>query len=164
MPLPIFKTLYLSLGSNKGDKVNNLEKSCELISERMGQITRLSAFYETQAWGKTDQDDFVNQVAEIQTSLSPQEVLEQIFYIEKSLGRAREEKWGPRIIDLDILYYSNEKIIEKDLTIPHPEIQNRNFVLIPLVEIAPNIVHPVFNKTNKELLDICSDSQSVTKL
>jgi 2-amino-4-hydroxy-6-hydroxymethyldihydropteridine diphosphokinase len=153
-PIPTLKTVYLSLGSNLGDRKEILEKAIVLLSEKVGVVVKQSKDYETVPWGVTDQPDFLNLAIEIHTLLKPLEVLEQTQSIENQLGRVRKEKWGARLIDIDILFYGNEIIDEPNLKIPHPLIQERDFVLTPMAEIAPNFVHPLLGETNMELKDI----------
>lgn len=154
---------YLGLGSNLGDKKLNLEKACDLISTEIGQIIGFSSFYQTEPWGVTGQDEYLNRVVRIFTDLEPSYLLAQLHKVEDLLGRVRDEKWGPRIIDIDLLYYGKYVIDRDDLIIPHPELTERNFVLAPLAEIAPEYIHPVFKLTNKELLDFCTDTCKVVK-
>lgn len=144
---------YLSTGSNMGNRAEMLEKANVLLEKKAGLLLALSKVVETPAWGKTDQPDFLNQVVKLETSLSPQDLLTVILGIEKQLGRNRVEKWGPRSIDIDILFYDNEIIDEPGLQIPHPWMHERLFVLEPMCEIAPDFVHPVLNKTIAELLE-----------
>ena len=122
-----------------------------------------SGLYSTAAWGNTSQPDFLNQVIEVATSLDAAETLQTILAIEKIMGRTRTVKNAPRVIDIDILFFNNEIITQSDLTIPHPEIQNRRFVLTPLYEIAPQMIHPLLNKTIHELLLQCPDQLAVKK-
>jgi 2-amino-4-hydroxy-6-hydroxymethyldihydropteridine diphosphokinase len=154
---------YLLTGGNMGNREKNLARAKALISELAGKVTRSSAFYETAAWGKTDQPSFVNQALEIETNLFPKELLQQLLDIEKKLGRKREEKYGPRTIDIDILLYGDQICNDPLLRIPHPELQNRRFALTPLAEIGPGLVHPVFKKSITELLATCSDPLEVTR-
>ena len=128
------------------------------------EVEQTSSIYETAAWGKTDQQNFLNQVIEISTNLSSTALLERILAIEKQIGRIRKEMWGERIIDIDILYYANEVIKSQRLVIPHPYLHERRFTLEPLHEIAPNFVHPVFNKTTSSLLNECKDRLEVKKI
>lgn len=144
--------VYLLLGSNLGNRKEILEKAIELLSEKIGVIISQSKDYETKPWGVTDQPDFLNLAVSIHTNLKPLEILEQTQSIENQLGRVRKEKWGARLIDVDIMFYGDEIIEEPNLKIPHPLMQERDFALIPLVEIAPNFVHPVLGKTVSELL------------
>ena len=152
---------YLLTGSNIGRRREMLRKAEELIEERIGQVLKKSALYETAPWGNTAQDYFLNQVLVCQTSLSASEVLESILEIEKLLGRVRKEKWGPRTIDIDILYFGNEIIDHELLRVPHPELHRRRFTLTPLVDIAPEFVHPALNKTQRALLQDCPDTSKV---
>lgn len=145
-----------------GDRQANLAQAYECI-EQCGYITNASPLYETAAWGKNDQPAFLNQALEIQTGLTPRQLLKKILSIEKQIGRVRKEKYGPRIIDIDILLFNDEIHNYPSLTIPHPELQNRRFVLVPLVEVAPGIIHPVFKKTIAELLTICPDTLEVSR-
>ena len=156
-------TVYLLTGGNMGDRDENLLQARKLIAKQCGDITAASSIYETAAWGKTDQPSFLNQALQIQTVLEPEQLLKQILQIEKKIGRVRNEKYGPRIIDIDILFYNNEIHKYPQLILPHPEIQNRRFVLVPLAEIAPALIHPIFKKTIAELLRICPDKLEVKK-
>ncbi len=152
--------IYLSLGSNLGDREKNLIRAQELLTFNRIIISRASSIYETEAWGKEDQPNFLNQVLEVVTDLSPRFLVNRIGVIEKEMGRVRIEKWGERLIDIDILYFNDEIIEEKDLVIPHPEIQNRRFVLEPMVEIGADQIHPVIGQTQRELFSLCSDQLS----
>lgn len=144
--------LFLITGGNIGDRKGNLEAAAALIQKQIGKIIRLSAMYETEAWGITNQPAFYNQVLEIDTLLSAREVLHLILKIEEEMGRKRTIKNAARIIDIDILFFNNEIINEHNLIIPHPEIANRRFVLLPLLELDPSKLHPVLNKSIRELL------------
>jgi 2-amino-4-hydroxy-6-hydroxymethyldihydropteridine diphosphokinase len=150
-------TLYLLLGTNIGDKKSNLREALAYILADIGDISKASKVYSTGAWGKTDQDDFLNQVICVTTKKSPSKILKAIHSIEKKMGRVRKEKWSERIIDIDILYFNDEIIVQKDLKIPHPELHKRRFTLIPLSEIAPDLRHPVLNLTTLKLLFYCED-------
>lgn len=156
--------VFLSLGSNEGDKLHHLSSARELMGKRVGALEKSSSIYETEAWGKTDQASFYNQVIRIQTSLSPQDCLKEILTIEQELGRIRIEKWGSRIIDIDILFYDHRIVLESNLKIPHPLIEQRNFVLAPLAEIAPTLLHPVWNVTMETLLKNSKDHLEVKKI
>jgi 2-amino-4-hydroxy-6-hydroxymethyldihydropteridine diphosphokinase len=114
-------------------------------------IVKSSSYYHTRPWGKTDQADFINAVVQVETELTPRELLELCLAIEKQMGRIRDEKWGPRIIDIDILCYGTQVLQEPNLTIPHPYLHERAFVLVPLNEIAPDYVHPVLQQRVAEL-------------
>lgn len=156
--------VYLLTGGNVGDSIKTLQRANGLIRERVGSIIKSSSIYKTAAWGKTDQDDFLNQVLEVETNLSPNDLMDSLLEIEIELGRKRTGKYGPRIIDLDILFY-NDLILNSDqLTIPHPQIQFRRFVLEPLNELVPELVHPVIKKTINLLLEECPDKLEVKPL
>ncbi len=149
--------LFLITGGNIGDRKRNLETAAALIQKQIGKIMRLSAIYETEAWGITNQPAFYNQVLEIETLLSPREVLDLILKIEEEMGRKRSIKNAARNIDIDILFFNNEIINEHNLTIPHPEIINRRFVLLPLLELEPHKIHPALNKSIQELFSETKD-------
>ena len=155
--------LYLGLGSNLGDKIVNINKACDYISTEVGTIISLSSLYQTQAWGNINQDDFLNQVIRLYSDLEPTFLLKTILNIETKIGRIRAEKWAPRIIDIDLLYYGKYVIDREELTIPHPELTERRFVLTPLAELSPDFQHPIFKLSNQELLDFCTDHRKVTK-
>ena len=157
-------TAYLLTGGNMGNRKDNLATACKHIGVQCGHIFNSSSLYETAAWGKTDQPAFLNQALEIQTELTAPQLLKKLLNIEKQTGRVRKEKYGPRIIDIDILLFNDEIHNFPLLKIPHPEMQNRRFVLVPLAEIAPEIIHPIFKKTIFELLAICPDKLEVSRL
>lgn len=142
--------IILSLGSNLNDREKNLSEAIAELS-KISKITKQSKVYETLPWGKEDQADFLNQVIVAETKLEPQQFLEQIHLIETKLGRVRQEKWGPRTIDIDILYYDDLIMNEENLVIPHPRLQDRAFVLDPLTEIYADKVDPRWNITVREL-------------
>ena len=154
---------YLLLGSNMGNSHEKLLTAIKNIEDNIGTVKRRSGIYRTAAWGNTNQPDFLNQVIIVETAFTAIEVLQQILAIEKKMGRIRTIKNAPRIIDIDILFFNNEIISAKHLTIPHPEIHNRRFVLVPLNELSPNLKHPVLNKSIHRLLDECSDPLDVKK-
>lgn len=156
--------IYLLLGSNIGDGKKHLSKAISLIQKKIGNIKRVSSEYLTAAWGKKDQPDFINQVIIADTYLTAGEVMQTILEIESTLGRIRTEKNAPRIIDIDILYYGKQIINQKDLIVPHPAIQLRRFVLVPLNELSPNFIHPVLKKSNHQLLLKCPDKLTVKKI
>ena len=137
---------YLLLGSNMGNSQQKILQAIHLIKKKIGAIIRQSNLYQTAAWGKTNQPDFLNQVIVVETNLAAAETIQTILAIEEKLGRIRTVKNAPRTIDIDILFFNKEIIQQSNLSIPHPEIQNRRFVLIPLNELSPNFKHPVFNK------------------
>lgn len=155
---------YLLTGGNVGDTLNTLHRANEILEQKVGTILAKSGIYKTAAWGKTDQADFLNQVIKIKTLLEPQELMLQILRIEEDLGRKRLEKFGPRTIDIDILFYDDLVVDEAHLTIPHPRLQDRKFVLEPLNEIAPNLYHPLLQQTIHQLLVNCTDTLEVKLL
>ena len=155
--------MFLLLGSNLGDRKTNLTVARNEIELAVGAIIKTSSLYQTAAWGKTDQPDFLNQAIEVETLLPPEEALHQILKIEIALGRKRKEKWGERIIDIDILLYRDLITTSPQLTIPHPQLPSRRFALVPLTEIAADFVHPGLQKTIRELLEICPDQLEVDK-
>ena len=155
--------VYLLTGGNIGNRLEYLSKAKEKISKKCGSILQESAIYETAAWGMKNQGAFLNQVLKIETSFTPVQLLKTILQIEEDLGRRREIKYGPRTIDIDILFFNDQVIDQQGLKIPHPQIQNRRFVLVPLNEIAPAKVHPVFQKNSSQLLTECSDTLKVNK-
>jgi 2-amino-4-hydroxy-6-hydroxymethyldihydropteridine diphosphokinase len=150
-------SFFLLLGSNQGNRAQQLSDAVERIKHSIGPIEKASSIYETAAWGKTDQPDFLNQVLVARSALSPLAVLQAIHSIELGMGRQRNKKWSERTIDIDILYAGGKVLNLPELMIPHPEIQNRKFALAPLAEIAPGFVHPILNKTNAALLLACQD-------
>ncbi|MGZ5246966.1 MAG: 2-amino-4-hydroxy-6-hydroxymethyldihydropteridine diphosphokinase [Flavitalea sp.] len=156
--------VYLLTGGNVGDSLKTLQKANALIQQRVGSIIKSSSIYKTAAWGKTDQDDFLNQVLLVETGLDPYELMDVLLDIEMLLGRKRLEKFGPRIIDLDILFYEDIIIKTERLTIPHPQIQFRRFVLEPLNEIVSELVHPILKKNINRLLMECTDLLKVSLL
>jgi 2-amino-4-hydroxy-6-hydroxymethyldihydropteridine diphosphokinase len=155
------KHVFLSLGGNLGNTQEIFEWTYPMIENKVGPILQKSSLYQTAAWGLTDQADFLNQVVLLESSLTPNEILAEIQAIEKALGRERQVTWGPRTLDLDILFIDQELIQESDLQIPHPHIQDRKFILIPLREIAADWIHPVFKKSAKELLIETKDTSAV---
>jgi 2-amino-4-hydroxy-6-hydroxymethyldihydropteridine diphosphokinase len=156
--------VFLLLGSNLSDRNLLLKQAIACIEEEIAPVIKRSAVYETQSWGKEDSPDYLNQVILIQTQLSAQIILQKILNIEWKIGRVREEKWGPRLIDIDILFYGDTLIDDPELQVPHPELHKRRFTLEPLVEIAPDLVHPVLNKNILELKNELKDSLIVKKL
>jgi 2-amino-4-hydroxy-6-hydroxymethyldihydropteridine diphosphokinase len=145
--------VYIGIGSNVGNRESNCRMAIERLNEKGIEVKKTSSMYETEPWGFKDQPKFINMVIEAETRLEPERLLIVLKDIEKEMGRKETVKWGPRIIDLDILFY-NDKIINQDeLQIPHPYLHKRDFVLVPLSEIAPNKTHPILKKTIKELME-----------
>ena len=153
--------VYLSFGSNVGDRRANIETALQCLTDAKLKMIKLSSVYETSPWGNTNQPAFLNAAGKFETDLSAEKLLDAILNIEKTMGRTRKEKWQPRIIDIDILFYSNKIINEKELMIPHPEMQKRKFVLVPMAEIAPDFVHHILKKSIGELLKKCTDELEV---
>ncbi|MES2377968.1 MAG: 2-amino-4-hydroxy-6-hydroxymethyldihydropteridine diphosphokinase [Bacteroidota bacterium] len=156
--------VFLLLGSNLGDRKLYLQQAIMHIAYDIAPTQKISSVYETQSWGKTDEPDYLNMVVELETELSAQTILDKILSIELVMGRKREEKWGSRIIDIDILYYNNDIIDEPGLHVPHPQLHNRRFTLEPLAEIAPDFIHPILKKNNLWLKNELKDSLIVKKL
>lgn len=144
--------VWIALGSNMGEGRKNLDLAIKMMNERGVLVEKVSTYIETEPYGYTEQDNFVNAVCIAETKLSPRELLEVLLKIELDMGLVRIIKWGPRIIDLDILFYEDLIIDEEDLKVPHIEIQKRSFVLEPVNEISPDKIHPVFKKTVHQLL------------
>lgn len=153
-------TVYLLLGTNEGDRINWLQFAVEQLDLYCGNISAKSNIYETAAWGIEDQPDFLNMAVKLETDLSPTGLLKQTNDIEQKAGRQRTVKWGQRTLDIDLLFYNNEIINTPGLSIPHPEIQNRRFALVPLNELAPLYTHPKLDLSVSELLKMCPDSLS----
>ena len=155
---------YLLIGGNLNNRLQNLATAKAYIENELGKIIKASSIYETASWGITAQPDFLNQVLLVKTKFSAEETMQIIFFIENKMGRVRTLKNASRIIDIDILFFNDEIIHNQNLTIPHAEIQNRKFVLIPLNEIAPNFLHPVFKQSIKNLLSTSKDKLEVKPL
>jgi 2-amino-4-hydroxy-6-hydroxymethyldihydropteridine diphosphokinase len=154
---------YLLTGGNIGDRAANLAKAAALIGLQAGKVVVKSSVYETLAWGITEQPAFLNQVLCIETGLSASSLLDTVLSIEQQLGRQRLMKYGPRIIDIDILLFNNAVINQPDLSIPHPFLHQRRFALTPLAEIAHEYKHPALNLTIADLLSTCIDTLDVQK-
>lgn len=158
------KIVYLGIGTNLGNREANLKEAVVRIGEHIGQVVKSSSVYETEPWGFNSKDEFLNMVVKVETKLSPSGLLGRILMIESMLGRIRgEKKYASRVIDLDILLYEDFIIDEVSLKIPHPLMHERRFVLTPLCEIAPEAVHPVFNKSIASLLESSRDNSKVRK-
>lgn len=161
--MPVNKA-YILLGSNEGKRKDYLNKAKKQIANLCGSIEKESSVYETAAWGNTDQQAFLNQIVLIKTNLLPDELMSLLLRIETGLGRVRTVKFGPRTIDLDILFYNDLIHHSKKLILPHPFIRERRFALIPMAELAPRKIHPVFKQTITALLKNCTDTLAVNKL
>ena len=144
--------VFVGIGTNLGNRHKNIEDAFKNLQFYNLKIIKKSPVYETEPYGLKEQPNFLNCVVEIEVEVSPEELLKKFLKIEKEMGRERKIPWGPRIIDLDILFYGNLVINEVNLKIPHPDIKNRFFVLKPLSDIAPRLVHPIFKKTIKQML------------
>lgn len=155
---------YILLGSNLGDSKKYISDALVEIEKEIGIIQAKSSLYQTAAWGKNDQPDFINQVVHVITKLSPEALLQSILSIEIKLGRERIEKWGSRTIDIDILFIDNQVIKTENLVVPHPFLHLRKFTLLPLIEIIPEFIHPIFDKSVSQLLDELDDDLSVRKV
>lgn len=152
--------VYLSLGSNIGNRQDNLMQAVfYLVQNSQIEIMNISSIYKTAPYGKTDQPDFYNMVVKLDTSMSPEDLLHTTQAIENKLGRKREEHWGPRTIDIDILFYDGMKIDTKELTVPHYDFENRPFFLMPLAEIEPGFVNPI---TKQNIIDLCNKFNDIS--
>lgn len=147
------KGIFIAIGSNMGDRLTNINQSLVTIENHKDiMIMEESHIYETKPYGVLDQPDFLNMVIRIETSCTPLELLQRLKWIEQKIGRVQGERWGPRVVDLDILFYNQVILNYSDLIIPHVDLHNRDFVLVPMAEIEPEFVHPVFNKDIEKLL------------
>ncbi len=158
--------VFISLGGNVGNVRNNFDKAITEITKNIGAVIKQSSLYKTAPWGYKNQNDFLNQLICVQTSLTPQEVLKNLLSIETGMGRNRDKdnKNAPRTIDLDILFYGDRILTDDHLIIPHPRLHLRNFILIPLMEIAPDLMHPGLGKSIKSILVEKNDDSVVTRL
>lgn len=152
--------IFLGLGSNVGDRTENIRRAVSILSKEVYKPT-LSRFYVSKAVGYKHQPDFINAVLRGYTDLSPLDLLEFIKNVEKEIGRVYRFHWGPREIDIDILFYGNRIINKEYLTVPHPRLHERDFVLLPLMELESDFVHPVYKKTVKELLDFIKEKSVI---
>ncbi len=152
---------FLGLGSNVGDRAHWLASAIQRLEGHGIRVLRCSLVYETPPWGKTDQRSFLNQVVEIETELPPRDLLERCQAVERTLGRIRGERWGPRNIDVDVLLYGDETIRSPDLVVPHPEMHRRAFVLVPLLELRPHLRLPD-GRALVGLLDALPERATVT--
>ncbi len=157
-------TVIISLGSNQGDRQAQLVAATAALQQLGFSLQLASSLYETAAWGLEDQPAFLNQVLCLETEHNASHCMELLLGVERELGRQRHQKWGPRTIDLDILFYDQEIINESDLMVPHPHLHKRRFILEPLHEIMPNYVHPVLKLSVNEMLNNCEDQLPVTRL
>lgn len=158
------KVVFIGLGSNLGDREVFLRKALDFIDERAGVVVSSSPVYETEPWGFPSEENFLNMVAEIRTEMTPDDLLQELLHIEFRMGRVRSgQGYSSRKIDLDILLYNNLTIHKHGLRIPHPLMHERRFVLVPLCDIAPGIIHPVFKKPISVLLEECKDKSQVIR-
>lgn len=158
------ETAYLLIGGNIGDRHSNLKQARQGISICCGRILRQSSIYETGAWGIEAQPDFLNQVLELETTLSPRQLLNAILDVEASMGRIREIRYGPRIIDIDILLLGQQVVDEDNLSVPHPRLADRRFALEPLAELAADLTHPCTGQPIWSMLEACADKLPVRRL
>ena len=154
-------TVFLQLGSNLGDRELLLKDAIIAIVNRVGDVLEFSKVYESTPWRAEGQENYLNQILKVRTALLAEEVLSIVLDIEKQLGRVRIEKWGERLIDIDIIFYNDSIIETPELCVPHKHLHERMFVLTPLHNIVPEMVHPKYNKTIEELFEICKDSELV---
>ncbi len=146
-------TAFVALGSNLGDRQGNLNRAVELLKQHGVEVLKVSTFIETEPYGVTDQPRFLNGACMVKTDLSPLELLRLLLSVEKEMGRVRLRHWGERNIDLDLLLYEGVIMDTEELRLPHPDMANRDFVMLPLAELAPSLIHPVLQKTMQELAE-----------
>ena len=165
MPREIEHIAYIAIGSNMDSPIDNCREAADLINDHPAiSVSSRSSLYESEPFGKTDQDPFINSVIEVTTLLSPELLYKACVSIESKMGRVRDEKWGPRIIDLDIIFYDDLVFKERNLEIPHPGLIERSFVLVPMNEIAPDFVHPSLKKSIETLLEEVPNPQQVVRI
>lgn len=155
---------YISLGGNIGNTLEIFQNALLAIEKKLGKIIQKSSIYQTAAWGKEDQNDFLNQVILIETSFDAKKLLDSLLTIELLFERKRIERWGPRTLDLDLLSFDNQIENSESLVLPHPRIQERKFILVPLNELNPNWIHPILQKSASELVNACTDQLKVKKI
>ncbi len=155
---------YLLTGSNQENPLSQLSEAKKRIESCCGHIIASSSIYETAAWGFEDQPSFLNQALELETPLSAEQLMQSLLQVEQDMGRVRIQKFGPRIIDIDILFFNHDVLKTRLLSVPHPHLQERKFALIPLTELAPNYFHPVLQQTVEDLLEACADQLEVKKM
>ena len=153
----------LLIGGNLGDRTGHLKEAVDLIGKLVGKVEKTSALYETAAWGVTEQPDYLNQGLVVSTDMDALTLLHTVLEIERNIGRIRQQKWGARVIDIDVIFFNKEVINLPELKVPHPQLQFRQFVLVPLQEIIPNWEHPVLHKTIHTLLKQCTDPLPAVK-
>ncbi|HMS35295.1 MAG TPA: 2-amino-4-hydroxy-6-hydroxymethyldihydropteridine diphosphokinase [Ignavibacteria bacterium] len=158
------KEVYLGLGSNKGERISFIEKAVSEIGHLPGtKIFTRAGIYETEPWGNIEQDDYLNTVIGINTTMKAEDLLKELKRIEKHIGRMENKKWSEREIDIDLLFYGDDIIDNDNMIVPHGHIDKRRFVLVPMNEIAPDLIHPVFKKSISQLLDSTTDNLKVFK-
>lgn len=155
------REIILIIGGNIGDRLSLISQAKQLLNEKIGKVGLISSVYETEAWGGVSKGNYLNQIVTLESELSAEEVLDKALQIEKALGRQRDIKWGNRTMDIDILYDGDQIIDTPHLKIPHPYLHLRRFVLVPLVEIAPDFIHPILKSTSTLLLENCEDNSIV---
>ncbi|SHN11831.1 2-amino-4-hydroxy-6-hydroxymethyldihydropteridine diphosphokinase [Chitinophaga sp. CF418] len=153
----------LLIGGNLGDRTGHLQQAVEQIDKQVGKVEKISALYETAAWGHVEQPDYLNQALLVSTAMDARTLLQTVLAIEHNIGRIRRQKWGARVIDIDIIFYNDAIINEPDLKIPHPQMQFRQFVLVPLREIIPDWQHPVLHQSVSTLLENTTDKLPALK-
>ncbi|RWU08211.1 2-amino-4-hydroxy-6-hydroxymethyldihydropteridine diphosphokinase [Pedobacter chitinilyticus] len=156
---------YLLLGTNLGDRLENLNTAISYVDNEVGAVFAKSSVYETEAWGKTDQPGFLNQAIAVKSNMPPLQLLQTLLAIEQKMGRVRLERWGERLIDIDLIFYGDLVLSNGEvLQLPHPEMHHRRFVLEPLNEIAENFIHPVFKEKISSILANLTDKLTVQKI